>query len=57
MTEIEKWNSAVSIAIDNLEHPDAMTRHGARQLDVTVEFFEVRQQLIEFAHGLRQFIE
>ena len=57
MTDIEKWNTAVSIAIDNLDRPSSLTRHDAKQFGVTVEFFEVRQQLIEYAHTLRQFIE
>lgn len=57
MTDIEKWNTAVMIAIDNLEMPHSDTRIDASTSNVTVEFYEVRQQLIEYAHTLMQFAE
>ena len=55
MTETERWNTALLIAINNLEDPDRETRLEASKEDVTVEFFEVRQQLIEYAHGMLAF--
>ena len=57
MTDIEKWNTALMIAIDNLEMPHSDTRLKASTSDVTVEFYEVRQQLIEYAHTLMQSAE
>ncbi len=57
MTDLEKWNTAVMIAIDNLEMPHSDTRLDASTSNVTVEFYEVRQQLIEYAHTLMQFAE
>jgi len=57
MTDIEKWNTAVLIAIDNLEMPNSDTRLDASTSNVTVEFYEVRQQLIEHAHTLMQFTD
>ena len=57
MTDIEKWNTAVMIAIDNLEMPHSDTRIDASTSNVTVEFYEVRQQLIEYAHTMMQFAE
>jgi hypothetical protein len=57
VTDIEKWNTALMIAIDNLEMPHSDTRLKASTSDVTVEFYEVRQQLIEYAHTLMQFAE
>ena len=55
MTETERWNTALMIAIDNLEDPDPETRERAAFSEVTVEFFEVRQQLLEYAHKLLAF--
>ena len=55
MTETERWNTALMIAIDNLEDPDPETRDRAAFSEVTVEFFEVRQQLLEYAHKLLAF--
>jgi hypothetical protein len=54
MTDEEKWNRAVFIAIDNLQQPNERTRQRALDEDVLIEFYEVRQQLIEEAH--RKFI-
>ena len=55
MTDTERWNTALMIAIDNLEDPDPETRDRAAFSEVTVEFFEVRQQLLEYAHKLLAF--
>ena len=55
MTETERWNTALMIAIDNLEDPHSETREKAAFSEVTVEFFEVRQQLLEYAHKLLAF--
>jgi len=43
------------IAIGDLEEPDADTRSAVFARDVTVEFFEVRQRLLEYAHTLLAF--
>jgi hypothetical protein len=55
MTDTERWNTALMIAIDNLEEPHPDTRNVAAKSEVTVEFYEVRQQLLEFAHTLLAF--
>ena len=57
MTDIEKWNTAVMIAIADLEEPNSDTRSIATASEAVVEFHEVRQQLIEYAHTLMQFAE
>ena len=50
MTDEEKWNTALFIAIDDLNDPNSETRQKAIDADCLVEFFEIRQQLIEHAH-------
>jgi len=50
MTEEEKWNRALFIAIDDLNKPNEQTRQRAIEEGVFEEFYEVRQQLIEYAH-------
>ena len=50
MTDDEKWNRALFIAIDDLNEPNKQTRQRAIDEGVFVEFYEVRQQLIEYAH-------
>ncbi len=55
MTETERWNTALMIAIKDLEEPHAETRGLATESEVTIEFHEVRQQLLEFAHTLLAF--
>ena len=55
MTDTERWNTAVLIAIDNLDEPHSETREEAAFSQVTVEFYEVRQLLIEHAHKLLAF--
>ena len=55
LTDIERWNTALMIAIGNLEEPDADTRSAVFASDVSVEFFEVRQRLLEYAHTLLAF--
>ena len=55
MTDTERWNTALMIAIDNLEDPHSETRERAAIWEVTVEFYEVRQLLIEHAHKLLAF--
>ena len=51
MTEEEKWNTALQIAIEDLGKPNEATRLRAIEAEVFVEFFEIRQQLIEIAHN------
>ena len=55
MTDTERWNTALMIAIRDLEEPNRTTRNIATESEVTVEFHEVRQQLLEFAHTLLAF--
>ena len=55
MTDTERWNTALMIAIRNLEEPHPETRTFASESDVTVEFHEVRQHLLEYAHTLLAF--
>ena len=52
MTDIEKWNTALKIAIEDLDEPNEKTRMKAIDAGVFVEFYEIRQQLIETAHRL-----
>ena len=51
MTEAEKWNTALKIAIEDLNEPNETTRMKAIDAGVFVEFYEIRQQLIETAHN------
>jgi hypothetical protein len=51
MTEEEKWNTALQIAIADLDEPNEKTRMKAIDAGVFVEFYEIRQQLIETAHN------
>ena len=51
MTEEEKWNTALKIAIADLNEPNETTRMKAIDAGVFVEFYEIRQQLIETAHN------
>jgi len=51
MTDIEKWNTALKIAIEDLDEPNEKTRMKAIDAGVFVEFYEIRQQLIETAHN------
>ena len=55
MNDTERWNTALMIAIGDLEEPNEDTRSAVFALDVTEEFFEVRQQLLEYAHTLLAF--
>lgn len=50
MNEVERWNTALFIAIDDLNDPNNETRRKAIDVGCFVEFMEIRQQLIEFAH-------
>lgn len=51
MTDEEKWNTALKIAIEDLDEPNEKTRMKAIDAGVFVEFYEIRQQLIETAHN------
>ncbi len=51
MTDEEKWNTALEIAIADLDEPNETTRLRAVEAGVFVEFFEIRQQLIETAYN------
>jgi hypothetical protein len=55
MTETERWNTALMIAINDLQNPNKKTRSVASEGEVTIEFMEIRQQLIEYAHTLLAF--
>jgi hypothetical protein len=55
MSDIERWNTALMIAIKDLESPNEFTRSVAADGDVTVEFHEVRNMLIQYAHSLLAF--
>ena len=50
MTEVERWNTALMIAIEDLDDPNTKTRQKAIDAQCFVEFMEIRQQLIEDAH-------
>jgi hypothetical protein len=55
MTDTERWNTALMIAIRDLEQPNEFTRGVATEGDVTLEFHEVRSLLIQYAHSLLAF--
>ena len=55
MTDTERWNTALMIAIKDLEEPNKFTRGVATDGEVTVEFHEVRNLLIQYAHSLLAF--
>jgi hypothetical protein len=55
VTDIEKWNTALMIAIDNLNESHPNTRECVTASDVIVEFYEVRDLLIEYAHTLMMY--
>ena len=48
--EAQRWNTALLIAIDDLNDPNGETRQKAITAGCFAEFMEVRQSLIEDAH-------
>jgi hypothetical protein len=50
VNETERWNTALFIAIEDLNNPNNETRRKAIEQGCFIEFMEVRQQLIEEAH-------
>jgi hypothetical protein len=48
--EVQRWNTALLIAIDDLEAPNEETRNKAITAGCYAEFMEVRQLLMEDAH-------
>jgi len=50
MNEVERWNEALMIALDDLNEPNEATRRKAIDKACFVEFMEIRQGLIEYAH-------
>ena len=50
MNDEERWNTALFIAIEDLNNPNEETRKKAIDAGCFVEFYEIRQQLIEHAH-------
>ena len=52
MTDVERWNTALLIAIRDLEKPHIETREKAAEADVTLEFHLVREDLIRYANSL-----
>jgi hypothetical protein len=51
-TEIERWNSALMIAIEDLVTPRPETRATVRSEHCWVEFFAIREELLRHAHSL-----
>jgi len=47
---VQRWNTALLIAIDDLNDPNSSTREKAIAAGCFAEFMEVRQSLIEDAH-------
>ena len=47
---VQRWNTALLIAIDDLNDPNSETRQKAITAGCFGEFMEVRQSLIEDAH-------
>jgi len=52
---VERWNTALLIAIHDLEKPHIETREKAAAADVTLEFHLVREDLLRYAHSLLAF--
>ena len=52
MTDVERWNTALLIAIHDLEKPHIETREKATEADVSLEFHLVREDLIRYANSL-----
>ena len=48
--EVQRWNTALLIAIDDLKAPNQETRDKAITAGCYAEFMEVRQLLMEDAH-------
>ena len=52
MTDIEKWNTAVMIAIKDLEEPNRETRQDVSDSEVWLEFWAIREELIKNSYAL-----
>ena len=52
MNDVERWNTALFIAIDDLTNPNDDTRNRAVDSECLLEFFVIRDQLIEYAHRM-----
>ena len=52
ISELERWNMALDIAIQNLAATHPETRQLVRDKDCWVEFFAIREELLIHAHSL-----
>jgi len=52
MSDLEKWNTALMIAIKDLENPNKDTRGEVSEGEVWLEFLAIREELIRYSHSL-----
>lgn len=52
MTDIERWNAALFVAIDDLEDPRKDTRGAIANEHIWEEFMVIREELIRYAHSM-----
>ena len=52
MNEVEMWNTALLIALEDLEEPNPETRRIVSDQDVWAEFWAIRDELIRHAQTL-----
>ena len=52
MSDLEKWNTALMIAIKDLENPNKVTRGEVSKGEVWLEFLAIREELIRYSHSL-----
>jgi len=52
MNDVERWNTALMIAIKDLENPNTETRKEVSEGEVWLEFLAIREELIKHSHSL-----
>lgn len=52
MNDVEKWNTALMIALKDLENPNKDTRGEVSEDEVWLEFLAIREELIRYSHTL-----
>jgi len=52
MNDVERWNTALMIAIQDLEDPNKETRKEVSEGEVWLEFLAIREELIRHSHSL-----
>ena len=52
MNDVERWNTALMIALKDLENPNKDTRSEVSEGEVWLEFLAIREELIRYSHTL-----